>query len=46
MKREDVSKIIPGITPEQLDSIMNLHGADITAKANDCLLYTSDAADE
>ena len=35
MKREDVSKIIPGITPEQLDSIMNLHGADITAKANE-----------
>ena len=35
LKREDVSKIIPGITPEQLDSIMNLHGADITAKANE-----------
>ena len=35
MKREDVSKIIPGITPEQLDGIMNLHGADITAKANE-----------
>ena len=35
MKREDVSKIIPGITPEQLDSIMNLHGADITAKVNE-----------
>ena len=35
MKREDVSKIIPNITPEQLDSIMNLHGADITAKANE-----------
>ena len=27
MKREDVSKIIPGITSDQLDSIMNLHGA-------------------
>ena len=35
MKREDVSKIIPGITSDQLDSIMNLHGADITAKANE-----------
>ena len=35
MKREVVSKIIPGITQEQLDSIMNLHGADITAKANE-----------
>ena len=35
MKREDVSKIIPGITPDQLDSIMNLHGADITAKVNE-----------
>lgn len=35
MKREDVSKIVPGITPEQLDSIMNLHGADITAKVNE-----------
>ena len=35
MKREDVSKIIPGITPEQLDSIMNLHGADVTAKVNE-----------
>lgn len=35
MKREDVNKIIPGITQEQLDSIMNLHGADITAKANE-----------
>lgn len=35
MKREDVSKIIPNITPEQLDSLMNLHGADITAKANE-----------
>ncbi len=35
LKREDVSKIIPGITQEQLDSIMNLHGADITAKANE-----------
>ena len=35
MKREDVSKIIPGITPEQLDRIMDLHGADITAKANE-----------
>lgn len=35
MKREDVSKIIPNITPEQLDSIMNLHGADITAKVNE-----------
>ncbi|MFV8821779.1 hypothetical protein [Faecalibacterium sp. 9] len=34
MKREDVSKIIPGITSDQLDSIMNLHGADITAKVN------------
>ena len=32
MKREDVSKIIPGITQEQLDSIMNLHGADITQR--------------
>lgn len=29
-----MSKIIPGITPEQLDGIMNLHGADITAKAD------------
>lgn len=35
MKREDVSKIIPNITPEQLDGLMNLHGADITAKANE-----------
>ncbi|UQK37263.1 phage scaffolding protein [Faecalibacterium sp. I4-3-84] len=35
MKREDVSKIIPGITSDQLDSIMNLHGADITAKVNE-----------
>ncbi len=35
LKREDVSKIIPGTTQEQLDSIMNLHGADITAKANE-----------
>ena len=35
MKREDVSKIIPGITPAQLDSIMNLHGADLTAKVNE-----------
>ena len=35
MKREDVSRIIPGITQEQLDSIMNLHGADITAKVNE-----------
>ena len=35
MKREDVSKIIPGITPDQLDSIMNLHGADLTAKVNE-----------
>ena len=43
MKREDVSKIIPGITPEQLDSIMNLHGADITAKANE--ITTFKAAD-
>ena len=37
MKREDVSKIIPGITSDQLDSIMNLHGADITAKVNEPL---------
>lgn len=35
MKREDVSKIIPGITQEQLDGIMNLHGADLTAKVNE-----------
>ena len=35
MKREDVSKIIPGITPAQLDSIMDLHGADLTAKVNE-----------
>ena len=35
MKREDVTKIIPGITPEQLDSIMNLHGSDVTAKVNE-----------
>ena len=32
---QDVSKIIPGITSDQLDSIMNLHGADITAKVNE-----------
>lgn len=35
MKREDVSKLIPGITPEQLEGIMNLHGADLTAKTNE-----------
>ena len=35
MKREDVTKLIPNITPEQLDGIMNLHGADITAKVNE-----------
>lgn len=35
MKREDVTRIIPGITPDQLDSIMNLHGSDLTAKVNE-----------
>ena len=44
MKREDVSKIIPGITPEQLDGIMNLHGADITAKANEITTLEAEKA--
>ena len=35
MKREDVSRLIPSITPEQLNSLMDLHGADITAKVNE-----------
>ena len=29
MKREEIKAILPEITKEQLDSIMNLHGADI-----------------
>ena len=44
MKREDVSKIIPDITQEQLDSIMNLHGADITAKANEITTLKAEKA--
>jgi len=40
----DVSKIIPGITPEQLDGIMNLHGADITAKANEITTLEAEKA--
>lgn len=44
LKREDVSKIIPGITQEQLDSIMNLHGADITAKANEITTLKAEKA--
>jgi len=44
LKREDVSKIIPGITPEQLDGIMNLHGVDITAKANEITTLEAEKA--
>lgn len=31
MKREDITKLFPDATKEQLDQIMNLNGADITA---------------
>jgi hypothetical protein len=34
MKRDEIKQIIPGITPEQLDSIMNLHSADVGEKVN------------
>ena len=34
MKRDEIKQIIPGITPEQLDSIMNLHSADVGEKIN------------
>lgn len=32
MKREEVRKLIEGITDDQLDGIMRLHGSDIEAK--------------
>lgn len=31
MKREDITAILPDISKEQLDRIMDLHGSDITA---------------
>lgn len=34
MKRDEIKQIIPGITQEQLDSIMNLHSADVGEKVN------------
>ena len=42
MKREDIKAAVPGITDEQLDKIMNLHGEDITAQKNTITTLTAD----
>ena len=42
MKREEVKGILPGITDEQLEQIMDLHGADIERQKQSIAALTTE----
>ena len=42
MKREDITALLPEITKEQLDKIMDLHGRDIQAQSNTITTLTAE----
>ena len=42
MKQEDITALLPEITKEQLDKIMDLHGRDIQAQSNTITTLTAE----
>ena len=42
MKREDIKKLFPSATDEQIDQIMNLHSADVGTHKNSVTALTTE----